>query len=35
MADTRIINMEDLRLTDNGNGDAFVARIAHTAVRTD
>jgi len=28
MADTRIINIEDLQLTDHGNGDAFVARIA-------
>jgi len=28
MADTRIINIENLRLADHGNGDAFVARVA-------
>ena len=28
MADNRIVNIQDLRLADNGNGDAFVARIA-------
>jgi uncharacterized cupin superfamily protein len=28
MADTRIVNIEDLRLTDHGNGGAFMARIA-------
>jgi uncharacterized cupin superfamily protein len=28
MTDNRVVNIEDLRLTGNGNGDAFIARIA-------
>jgi hypothetical protein len=28
MADNRIANIEEMRLIDSGNGDAFVARIA-------
>jgi hypothetical protein len=32
MPDKRIVNVDDIPLADNGNGDAFVAKIGRAAL---
>ena len=35
MAETRIVNLENIRLADHGNGDAFVAKIGRAGPLSD